>query len=459
MKKMRVAILGAFSSLPDTYSVARVASEQLRAFVNEGVDCRMWTLDHLKLDEVPQDIREYVTPTIRPQKMIEDVVDTTRSDMYAADILAAFRDYEPTHVITHDLLFQASHIDFAKAVHDLEPMTRSACWFHYLHSSVHGDSGGKSVPVWRRSLPEAHFLIYPTQADTALVAKRYNTSAKRVYACPNVHDPRSRWRLSDAAQKIIEDTHLMQKDVVQIFPACGTRLNAKGLSHAISLFAAMKNRGKKVLLLVLNANGGCEASVQNVQNARKLADRLRLGEDELVISSERWPEWQDGISQADVAALFMLSTLFVFPSIAEANPLSLIEAMQSGCLCVLNKNVPGIVEQATADSIWADFPSVDRPNIVYDEPTPAKGRKKKMTVGTNDAYLNYIDNLAEIVLERWSENPALQARVRSLRLNTREAFLTRIFEIFRHAEQGKIPLRSSRSTTITAEKPPHANSP
>ena len=84
---------------------------------------------------------------------------------------------------------------------------------------------------------------------------------------------------------------------------------------------------------------------------------------------------------------------------------------------------------------------------------------KKMQVGTSAAYMEYIEDLTDIVLEKWTGNPVLQARVRALRINSREAFLTRIFEIFKHAEQAKIPLRASRSTTIMAEKSPHAKSP
>lgn len=452
-KKMRVAIVGAFSSFPDTYSVSRVACEQLHALAAEGVECQMWVLDTLDLDFVSPKIRDFVKPVIRPQKMLNDEVDQRRVDTYAADILTAFRDFDPTHVITHDLLFQAGHVDLAKAIHDLEPMTRTANWFHYVHSSVRGSTHNKETPIWRRSLPEAHFVLCPTQSDAPSIAKYYNTAVGRVYTCPNIHDPRSRMDVSDVVERIVMDTNLLQKDIVQILPACGTRLNAKGIEHAIALFGRFKKRGKKVLLLVANGNGGCEASIRNVAQARKLADQHKLGEDELVVTSERWPRWQDGLSQSDISDLFLLSTMFVFASYAEADSLALIEAMQSGCLCVLNQNVPGLVEHAAAGAIWADFPSAEKPLVVYDDPPVKKGRGKSMQVLTTAAYDAYVDGLAEKVLEQWSDNPVIQGRVRSLQLKSREAFLMRIFEIFRHAEAAKLPLRTARATTIRPENP------
>jgi glycosyltransferase involved in cell wall biosynthesis len=161
------------------------------------------------------------------------------------------------------------------------------------------------------------------------------------------------------AVKVVTSTQMHLADVAQVYPVSATRLDTKGIRHAINVFAALKSLGKVVRLVIACAHADGDEGSEQIRQAKSFAKEAGLVE-ELVFTSDIVPESAgSGLSSNDVRALLQVSNVFVFPSVSEASPLVLMEAAMSGCLLVLNSSLPCLMEHVPATgALWVPWGSV-----------------------------------------------------------------------------------------------------
>ena len=78
----------------------------------------------------------------------------------------------------------------------------------------------------------------------------------------------------------------------------------------------------------------------------------------MVFTSLEGQEYELGVPHSAVRDLFMLSNLFIFPTLSENCPLILLEAALSKCLLVLNEDFPPLKTFFGKDALYFKFSSL-----------------------------------------------------------------------------------------------------
>jgi glycosyltransferase involved in cell wall biosynthesis len=185
-------------------------------------------------------------------------------------------------------------------------------------------------------------------AEADGIAKMYNVHPERVACVYNPKDFRSFHNFHEFAWKISRQLDLPNKDAIQIFPHCSTRMDAKGIDAVIRVFAALKKSGKKVALIMANANArGVQAEIKAKKDFMK---SLGLEENKDFLFTSDWTSNRP-LPRAAVANLFLVSNLFVFASWREVCPNVLLEGEISGNLLAINAMNPALPEFAGENHI------------------------------------------------------------------------------------------------------------
>ena len=343
----RFVLMTMFGDFKPSYSLTTVVIDQARMLaVNPKWLVQVWVLNTCNLDDVPKDLPSNVEikKVLPPIPLPEDKVDEKARDIFFGQALRFLMVLGNATVITHDLLFVNSFTTVAAAIHQKLGMINGFRWFHFCHSAPAQQRPSDPLALsLRASLPEGHTLmcLAPSQVDA--FAAYYGVTRDRVVVAPNARDIRGMLSMSPRAVTLAAKHQLLSADVVQLFPLSTPRAGAKGLSRVIAVFAEMEKRGKTVRLIVANAHANNNQAM--VATFRSEAHRVGLSPEALVFTSEACPDLAyPGLSSADVAALFQLSNVFIFPTISEACSMTLMEAAVSGCLLVLNQDVSALAD-------------------------------------------------------------------------------------------------------------------
>jgi hypothetical protein len=104
------------------------------------------------------------------------------------------------------------------------------------------------------------------------------------------------------------------------------------------------------------------------------------------------PTYELGVPREVVTQLFQLSNLFIFTSTSENCSLILLEAMNAGCILVLNLDVPSLREFGKENALYFGFGSI---HINRD-------------YASKEAYMN---DVARVIIAELANNRALRAKV------------------------------------------------
>ena len=334
-----VIVMTALRDLRDSYSVAQEAVNTARsiALANPTWSVRLWTMQGCKMDKtMPSNVfHQPVFPVIAtdPDKenpeIIQLLVDIIKFGLQAPG--------QPISVITHDLLFVAHFINFAKAIHQVgdKPGVR---WWHVCHSTAHPTA---NTPEARRTVPSTdHTIVTVAEHGVQAFKDYYKTS--QVISIPNVRDPRM-FGLSAAVIRIVTAMKLNSASIVQILPADSTRLESKGFIRIARVFAELnKRRPAKLIVCNPNATG---RGVEVLKRIREQAKEAGLEDDQWCLTSDLIPETSVmGLPSLDIMHLMLFyGNVFVLPSHGEADSLTLLEARLARQFTVVNSSVDNLV--------------------------------------------------------------------------------------------------------------------
>ena len=404
---MKIAIATSFDSWRLSYSICHVVKAHARALSALGHTVQIWGEEHLGPTEdigSAEVIPCFSLHTYRPDEAQPEDVATKRRE-----IIAAFEQFKPDLILAHDLIFQSSFVAYAEALHGIGD-SLGCLWFHLVHSNV-----GTGEPVTagnrcRRSVPRGHAILALGPSHRDRLARYYKHPPDDIMVCANPCSLLS--CITPEARVIADELRLLERDFVQVYPVCGTRLADKGMRWLIDTFDALDGRGQDVCLIVANANSSTAHIRQDIQ--RNYHSR-QLGKDALIFSSERWPQWADGVPHSIVADLVRLSNLFVFPSRSEACSLALAEAQAAGCLCVLNENCTGQMDYRHQSALTFPFDGVDFKVHFHTEETTQINQDGKVSVKTRvldeqESRTVELDKLAARIISTAEQCQPLMAR-------------------------------------------------
>jgi glycosyltransferase involved in cell wall biosynthesis len=393
---MKIGILTHFASFQPSYALSVGWNERARLLDHFEQD-----FDFLVNITCPEDLYPHQVNCLPRIKTSEPF--KKRANFFTDAYKEILEPYDA--ILTADILYQikANHLAYNQAVRWASPYLK-AKWYHWIHSAwmVRQNPLPPYPERLRWILPEPesnHKIIYLNSWELNHVAKMYNTSPQNVYSVYNPKDPRTFFDFSSIACKIVKILDLPNKDVVQIFPHCSSRMDSKGIDAVIKVFGSLKRQGLNVAIIFANANYRSvqpeievkKGMMEKVYNLKEFEDFLFTGD----ITDKYKP-----LPTKDVSDLFRISNLFVFGSWRETVGNVFQEAKISGNLLVLNENLPCLMEMGGTGAIYVDF--------THKNP----GRRDGYTGDTViKSYLpseeEYFDEVAKIIIQRLSVNPPL----------------------------------------------------
>ena len=425
---MRIALATSFSRWDDGYSLCHVVRNQANAFAELGHQVEIWGESSLEYCEL-LDNRVAIVPCFSKHHYKADAAEAEDVSLKVKEFVEATFNFRPELVIGHDLLFQASLIAYAAAIHKL-PVLGDRVWLHMVHSNCARGERRTAGSHARRHLPFGHHLLSLGESHRRAVASHYGASPDDVFVCPNPVDFME--RMDDRTKVIARELRLLERDFVQVYPLSSTRFEPKGVRWLVDLFDIMKSKGQDVCLLVCN----CHANEPSVAaHIKRHLQAEHMGRDDLVFTSIRWPGMEHAVPNRVVKELTQLSNLFIFPSISEACSLALIDAQAAGCHLVLNEACDGQMDWRSPYAAQFKFDGLGfRTNYhtkleITDTAEDGSTSVRHQELEGDDARRHVANQLVDDVIQTTSQNPVLMARRHAMRMHDPHVVARRIIDI------------------------------
>jgi glycosyltransferase involved in cell wall biosynthesis len=333
---MKIAIIFASRHLDPQYSAVSVVENQLRMLIQNGhqpvlllrTECKK-SYKNLKGVEYRRclpsfELYWYKNFNLRKEDRpwLKKTVKALYRNLKDADL-----------VITHDIVSLPQLYVYNLAVRKVAKKISRLNWLHWIHSLSYGDN-----PLWGKA--KRCKLVIPNYEQRGRMANDFGCRLGDVKTVYHFLDTLS-FPLHPLTRTLIRSWDLLNADIVQLYPADARRLSIKQVNVVIDLFAKLKERDKKVRLVVANQYCIDDASRKKTESWMEHALKRGLSKKEIFFTSQfRPPRWEWGIPREVILELFRYVTnLFIFPSIAETFALVVLEAASGANLLVLNKDL------------------------------------------------------------------------------------------------------------------------
>lgn len=403
MNKLRVSILTTFYNLDSSYSLASVVINQLTALVKNDYKPIFFVLPSFHDDDkvpagvevrkvVPQAILEPYHQHIfekdknAPASFDDDV------KKISAGLIENMKDVDVA--ITHDWMLVDDYLPYAAAIGLVGKEYPKIKWLNWIHSAPSKRPADLKEP-WTAQfelMPNSK-IVYLNNTDSIMVAERYGGILDDVRVVRNPTDVRTFFNLDPLVSKMIDTFDLLSADIVQVYPLSTPRMvDGKQVDKVIKIFAKLKSQGKSVRLIVPNAHANAQKEKDLIKEMQKLAlDKgLDITKEVIFTSMIEPPKYEAGVSHNVVRDLFLLSNLFIFPTVSENAPLILLEAASCRNLLVLNDDFLPLREFFGENALYFKFSSA------------------RVTTTYNDEDVYYND-VAKIIISELARNKPLNA--------------------------------------------------
>ena len=266
-------------------------------------------------------------------------------------------------MIAHDMHFIDTYIPYCGAIHEVcQYELIKAKWLLWTHSAPSGRQITEgSYHNYRFQLPRNAKLVYLNNYHALALAEMYGTFLSEVRVVPNSVDPRTFWNLDPFVTNLINKYDLLSAYYFGVYPLSSTRMvDGKQVHKAVKVFAKLKAQGHNIKYVICNAHANNQREKDTIKNLQVMFTDWGLTSNEVIFTSlEDSPKNEDGVNREIISQLFLLSNLFVFPTISENCSLILLEAMLSKNLLVLNANVPQLREFGGNNALYFEFNGKD----------------------------------------------------------------------------------------------------
>lgn len=384
-----------------SFSLAGVVRQQLISLTKHGYTPVLFVLDFFKDDDkVPEgvEIRKVI-----PQLLLEPYSkrDLTNLDFDVAKAQTAMEEnmQDIDVMLTHDIIFINSYLPYNIAMRNaIKTKLGNIKWLHWMHSGPSfADLDGS---IWDNlyTLPENSKLVYMNYTDAIRAAEMYHTLPKNVRTIFNPMDIRELHNFSPITKQLIDEYDLMSPEFLCVYALSTTRMDQMGkqLSKVIKIMGFLKKKGFSVALVVPNAHANADKEKHEIERMYQIAHQYGLERRELVFTSLfHVPEHEHGIDHEVVRDLYLLSNIFIFPSVSENCPLVLLEAMASKNILVLNEDFPAFKDFGQTNAIYFRFSSLTQPH-----PDFPRGED------------NYLSDVATLIIDQYEQHKAIKAQTR-----------------------------------------------
>ncbi len=391
---LKIAILTHFNRMPQSYSPARAARNQIKILKEHGHKVVFFTQENSKLTEndLGCEVR-CVVPSFKREKMVVNEDAKNKFIQVLKEHLTGQFDI----AITHDFFLQDT-VTYSEAIRECGI---SIQWLHFARSGV-----GHNMTF---AMPNARF-IYLNKSEIGNFARAIKVPVEQCRSIYNEKEIQYMFNFHPVTRMIINKFRLWERDIIQIYPICSTRISAKGLRDVMRVFVELKKLGNKVALIVANSNG--RKRVEDLKKEQQIAKEYGLNEDEFIFTSLLANK--DYVIESEVpnqvcAELMQISNIFMFASRAEVGPNILLEASMTKNLIIVNSDLPLMYDFVNKDVVLS-YPFTSNNSLHY------KGRTEE----------NYRELAKQIVIrlrENWAD--------RQFRFTWRQHNAEAIYQMFK----------------------------
>jgi glycosyltransferase involved in cell wall biosynthesis len=368
MINLSIGVLTTFSDFDPSYSLVSVVKNQLEMLTRNGYKTVLFTLPQFKDDamvpdgvEIRKIVPQFVLEPYGKYDLSIDLPTTFESDAKIAQTAFEENMQDMNVVLTHDIFFINSYLIYNKAIRDaMIDKLKGVRWFNWIHSGPSLRPSNIPYPHdLRYSVPPNSKMIFLNDTDVLRMAEMYGGTLNDFRVVRNPIDLPEFLSFHPLSKKIYNDYKLYEADIIQTYPLSTPRMESnKQVSKVIKVFSKLKQQGKKVRLIVCNAHANAENEKNAIQETLKLAEGEGLTKEEVIFTSlVDAPTWEHGVPHKVVSDLFLLSNLFVFPSVSENCPLILLEAAACKNLLVLNNSFPVFKDFFSDSALYFEFGS------------------------------------------------------------------------------------------------------
>lgn len=311
-------------------------------------------------------------------------------------------------VLTADILYQtkANHLAYNAGLREAQLLVDDTRikefkdpvrYYHWIHSGWTTRPHVLHYPddLKYKSMPNSK-IIYLNSIELNDVATMYETDGKGVYSVYNPKDFRSFNNFHERSWEICRLLDIPNKEVIQIFPHCATRMESKGIMAVIRTFAAIKRAGLSVAIIFAQGNSRkMQAEIARLKDTMRLRYNLIDGEDYL-FTCDIMDNYKALPRQA-VSDLYKVANLFVFGSWRETVGNCFQEAKISGNLMVVNRGLPVMHEMNRVNDVVFFATDYSTPGVR----DGAWGNLQQVNYGENgEEEDKYFNELAAEILPR-----------------------------------------------------------
>lgn len=348
-KPLKIAIISHFNSMPESYSPARAVRNQIKILKKYGHDVTVFLQEGSRLEDVDLGCKVLkIIPKFKREKMVVN-------EEVKNKLISIFREYLTSDfqlAITHDFFIQDT-VTFSEAVRECGVKIP---WLHFCRSGV--------AHKMDFSMPNAKF-VYLNYSDVGKFARAIKVPVEQCRTVPNEKEPAYIFGWDSVTRMIVDKFQLWNRDIIQTYPVCSTRLDAKGLDSIIKIFVELKRLGNKVALIVANSNG--RKRVDDLKRKQEMAKEMGLNEDEFIFTSLLADDKYDiasGVNNKVCAELMSISNLMIMATIAEVSSNILLEASMTKQLLVLNSDLPCLFDAVDKNAVLS-YPFTSGQSLHY----------------------------------------------------------------------------------------------
>lgn len=319
---MNIAIVTAFRSMPDSYSLVNDVRDRIKMLNRYGHKTVFFGQEGCIGDGIECEIRA-VLPRFKLEK---DIVNQEAKTRIVEVLTKEMEEFDIA--ITDDLMYLRQFVTYREAIFEVGKNLPKLKWVHWVHSRI-----GEMLKL---KMPNAKY-IYMNYSHAEDFANHIGVGKDDVHVVFNDKDPRIFFNFHPLTRRLIHEFDLLNYEIMQIYPICSTRMDSKGVDKVIKIFSEFKKRGKKVKLIFCNSNARSKG--QEIESKYKYAESLGLDKNkDIIFTSVLGNETVRGVPRDVVRDLFILSNVFIFPSLSEVCSNVLLEASMTKNLVVLNKD-------------------------------------------------------------------------------------------------------------------------
>ena len=355
MKK--IALLTTFNDLNPSYSLCSVVRDQLIMFRKNGYEVVLFALSSFDDKGVPEgvEVRKVVPQIILEPYQGLGFPDKIKEDVKKVKDMCIEHMSDIDIVICHDIFFIDTYLPYNMGIREADLDAKILAW---THSAPSQRPELKDNPHANRfTLPKNTKLVYLNHDKANGLAEMYGAWLKDVRVVHNTRDIRTFWDLDPLVVKLIDKFNILEADIISVYPLSTPRMSGGGkrLESVVKIHGKLKELGYKTRLIVPNAHANADKDKRAIKNMLNYAKEEGLEDGDLIFTSLEGQIFESGVTSKVVSDLFRIANIFIFSTISENSSLVLAEAMLSGNMLVLNKNVGTLLEHAGNKALYVDF--------------------------------------------------------------------------------------------------------